>query len=100
MKIVRSIFYSRHMIPNKLIASTPETARASVPLLALVFGPPPVRMACPALVPEGTGVTFVARVVDVAEAVYKLTSVLLPNTSEPPVLVPRSMVSVEVQIVA
>lgn len=35
-----------------------------------------------------------------AGAVYRLTAVLLPSTSEPPVLVPRSTVAVEFHIFA
>lgn len=89
------------MIPSKPTPKTLEMAKASAPLLELAFVPLPVLLACPELVCEELLVVLI--LVDVASAAtgaYKLTAVLLPKTSDPPVLVPRSIEAVDVQMVA
>lgn len=67
----------------------------------------PVWLACAEVAFEATLalLTFVVALEDVdaaavTDAAYKLTSVLVPSTSEPPVLVPRLIEAVEVHIVA
>lgn len=93
--------YRLHMIPNNPIAKALEIAKAFAPLLGLAFVPSPVWLDCPE--PVGEELLVVLILVDVAIAAmgaYKLMAVLLPKTSDPPVLVPRSIVAVDVQIVA
>lgn len=95
--------YRKHITASKLTPSILADATTSAPQLEPVDAALPVMLACLAVVPEGEVVLVVAPVVDVAavgETVYRLTSVLLPSTLEPPVLVPRSIVSVPRQMVA
>lgn len=106
---------SMHITPNKKTPRDPDTTRdvAALIELALLVLPVvlPVVLACAAGVPDEALASVVAAaledvvdvdadVTEVEDAVYKLTSVLVPSTSEPPVAVPRLMVAAEVHIIA
>ena len=92
------VSYRHHIIARSPSPRNPETtresARESAPLLASGG------IVLPTGAGDDTEGPSVLLALLAARPVYKLTAVLLPSTFEPPVLVPRSMLAVEVQTVA
>ena len=96
------MLYRKHNAASKPTLKILVKATSSAPRFEPADEAPPVTTACPSVVPEGGVALLIADVVDVIAvfvAAYKLISVLLPSTLEPPVLVPKSIVSVALHMV-
>lgn len=95
------------MATSRQSGRRPETAKVVAVFIELALFVFPVLLGCAGAVSDEALVPLLFAALDegvdrleLGDAVYKLTSVLVPKTFEPPVAVPRLIVAVEVHMIA